>query len=354
MFRALCRVLFLAGLGVWLAATPGWSQEQTGVWNRGNIHAALPSWMSPSYWSEQAGMEIWSSNLRSPGAGHGLLLTVVFRPQPGGFVRAIWRGATESVTLSADLTEGNPSWHQRSLFLDAARIGSAGQIWIEAKGATLERVQLEWMDGVGWGPAPKRGFVQTGSGRLLRAAELYGDSYLPEATESEVGVMEALLQTGPIPIQERSVRLHVPLAEKADYARLEFWVAGLAADESILFSLNDAPFEDLHPEVPRLEDPGYLHDRDQARTDLAGWRQVVRFLPGHLLRQGANTFWLGSGGFPGGGEVLVRDVRLQVVFHPKSASSVPVAEDSAAAPAPSPSAANTGLSFRAEGVDLRP
>ncbi|MEY5063378.1 MAG: hypothetical protein RLZZ112_1342, partial [Verrucomicrobiota bacterium] len=267
------------------------------------------------------------------------------------------RGPSESVTLSADLGEGNPFWHQRALFLDATRIGPGGQIWIEAKGSALERVQLEWVDGVGWGLAQRGRFVQSGSGRLLRADELYGDAYRPEAPESALGVTETLLQPGPIPIHERSVRLHVPLAEAVDYARLEFWAAGLAADEAVLFSLNEAPWEELIPEIPRLEDPGYLHHPERRRTDLAGWRKVVRFLPGQFLRKGPNTFWFGSGRSPGQGEVAIRNLRLQTVFASAAPPVVPAVTVEPARPFSPFSASppgSAGLSFRSEGVGLRP
>lgn len=357
MPRLACQALILCTLGGWVCLSSGWASERIGVWKRGEPARVYPDWMASVRWAEQAGMEVWTADIRPSGWGQGVLLTVVFRPQPGGFVRAIWRGPTESVTLSSDMGEGSPSVHQRSLFLDASRIDSGGQIWIEAKGSGLERVQLEWVDGVGWGPVPKGGFVQTGSGRLLRAAELYGDAYRPEAPENVDGIVETLLQAGPIPIQKRSVRLRVPLAEKVHYARLEFWAAGLGAEESILFSLNEGPFEELRPEVPRLEDPGYFHRPEEARTELAGWRQVVRFIPGLDLQPGINTFWFGFGGYPGGGEVMMRDLRLQTLFSPTevavTSSPMPLTPQTQTS-APFPSAANTGLSFRSEGVVLRP
>ena len=98
-------------------------------------------------------MEIWNAEVRPTGNPQGLLLSVVFCSEPGGFVRVIWKSPVESVTLAADLTEGNLWRHQRSLFLDASRLTQLGQIWIEAKGASLQKVRLERLDGVGWGSA---------------------------------------------------------------------------------------------------------------------------------------------------------------------------------------------------------
>lgn len=354
--RRLLRVL-LGGVILGLFIGSGWGQDGAGEWSRNQTGATVPRWMSPAGWTEQGGMEIWRTEIRPTGMGQGMLLSVVFHAQPGGFVRVIWKSASEAVTLSADLTEGNLHRHQRTLFLDASRMAEAGQIWIEAKGAALEKVRLEWVAGAGWGPIARGDFVQTGSGRLLRAAQLYGDSFRPEAAENGWGVVETLLHPGPIAIHKRSLRLQVPLAEAVDYARLEFWVAGLAADEAVLFSLNDGIFEDLRPEVPRLDDPGYRQDRDQARTDFAGWRQVVRFLPGHLLQRGANTFWFGPGGIPETGEVAIRDLRLQVVFAPKAAPRglpAPGASFLPREPRYLPPGASRGLSFRSEGVELRP
>jgi len=349
-----CYPAIVAGMAFLGGTDPGQAQEQSVVWNRAEGSSAGSGWLSPVHWVEQAGMEIWTTEIRPTGSGQGMLVTVVFRPSPGGFVRAIWRGPSESVTLSADLVEGNPPWHQRSLFLDASRISSGGQIWLEAKGSALERVRLEWVDGMGWGLPQKGRFVQSGSGRLLRAEELYGDAYRTEPAESVSWVVETLLQPGPLPIHERSVRLHVPLAEAVDYARLEFWVAGLSADEAVLFSLNEAPWEELDPEVPRLEDPGYLHQPEKNRTDLAGWRQVVRFLPGSALRKGPNTFWFGSGGSPGNGEIVIRNLRLQTVFTSSAPFSHPQEGESSAAHPKTPGQENAGLSFRSEGVGLRP
>lgn len=349
-----CCPAILAGLAFIVGADSVRAQERVAVWNRAEGSSNGPEWMLPVRWLEQEGMEIWNTEIRPAGLGQAMLVTVVFRPNSGGFVRAIWRSPSESVTLSADLGEGNPPWHQRSLFLDASRIGSGGQIWIEAKGSALERVRLEWVDGVGWGLPQKGRFVQSGSGRLLRAEELYGDAYRPEPAESVSGVIETLLQPGPLSIHERSVRLHVPLAEAADYARLEFWVAGLSADEAVLFSLNEAPWEELRPEVPRLDDPGYLHQPEKNRTELAGWRQVVRFLPGSALRKGPNTFWFGSGGSPGNREIAIRNLRLQTVFTSSAPFANPEKGESSAAHSNTPGQENAGLSFRLEGVGLRP
>lgn len=357
MARHFLRRALLVATGLSLILSVGRGQEDVGQWSRGETGPPAPLWMTPALWTEQAGMEIWRTEIRPTEPHQGMLLSVVFCSQPGGFVRVIWKGSSDSVTLSADLTEGKLRRHQRSLFLDAARLAQAGQIWIEAKGAVLEKVRLERVGGTGWGPARRGEFVQTASGRLLRAGDLYGDAFRPEAAENGWGVIEALLHPGPISIQERSARLHVPMAEEVDYARLEFWVAGLAAEEAVLFSLNEAPFEELRPEAPSLEDPGYRHDREAGRTQLAGWRHVVRFLPGSTLRKGANTFWFGSGSFGGSEEVSLRDLRLQVVFAPKS-SPVTVAgpekSPGSEAVAQPPPEVNTGLSFRSEGVTLRP
>jgi len=300
------------------------------------------------------GLEILTVDLHPSGLGQGLLLTTVFRPEPGGFVRVIWKSPSQSVTLCADLTEGHPSIHQRALFLDSVWLNQGGQLWLEAKGASLEKVRLDWVDSVGWARTDQGGFVQSGSGRVVRPEELYGDHYLPVPPQSVPGAVEAVLQPGPIPLHERSVRLRVPLAGAVDYARLEFWVAGLFADEAVLFSLNEAPWEELDPEVPRLEDPGYLHQPEKNRTDLAGWRQVVRFLPGSALRKGPNTFWFGSGGSPGNGEIVIRNLRLQTVFTSSAPFSHPQEGESSAAHPKTPGQENAGLSFRSEGVGLRP
>ncbi len=357
MARLLVRRVLLGGAGFCLISSMGWGQEAVGQWSRGETGPPVPFWMSPGWWTEQAGLEIWRTEIRPTGRGDGMLLSVVFCSEPGGFVRVIWKSLAESVTLCADLTEGNLRRHQRSLFLDASRLAQPGQVWIEAKGAVLEKVRLERVDGLGWGSARKGEFVQTASGRLLRAEDLYGDAFRPVAAEKVLGVVESMLHPGPIAIQERSARLHVPLAETVDYARLEFWVAGLPADEGLLFSLNEAPFEELLPEVPALEDPGYRYDREAGRIQLAGWRHVVRFLPGSRLRKGANTFWFGAGGIPGSGEVAIRDLRLQAVFAAKSKPAAVVAPENlprSQKPAELSPQANAGLSFRAEGVVLRP
>ena len=357
MARHFLRQALWGATGLCLILSVGRGQEDVGQWSRGETGPPVPLWMTPALWTEQAGMEIWRTEIRPTDPHQGMLLSVVFCSQPGGFVRVIWKGAADSVTLSADLTEGKLSRHQRSLFLDAARLAQAGQIWIEAKGAFLEKVRLERVGGTGWGPARRGEFVQTASGRLLRAGDLYGDAFRPEAAENGWGVVEALLHPGPISIQERSARLHVPLAEEVDYARLEFWVAGLAAEETVLFSLNEAPFEELRPEAPSLEDPGYRHDREMGRTQLAGWRHVVRFLPGSTLRKGANTFWFGSGGGVDNGEISIRDLRLQVVFASKS-NPVPLvaseSSDRSQASVQPLAEVNAGLSFRSAGVTLRP
>lgn len=307
-------------------------------------------------WAEQGGMEIWTADLRPPKAGQGLLLTVVFRPCPDGFMRAIWRSASESVTLSADLTEGAPAWHQRSLWLDPDRVSQPGQLWLESKGARPEKICLEWVDPVGWGQAHGGPFVQTGSGRWLQAHHLYGDPYLPGPALSKGNVVEAVLHPGPIRIEQRAARFQVPLAAAAEYARLEFWVAGLGAADRLWIELNQKVIQELPAEVPRLEDPGYHHESNRGQTSFAGWRRVALFMPGAWLATGLNQLLLFADALPDLGEILVRDIRMQVVFR-KDSGALMVPPSAGALPGPpDPERAgerNAGLSFRASEVDLR-
>lgn len=344
-------------LSLCLFLSTGWGREEVGQWTRGESGSSPPIWMSAPVWYEQAGMEIWRTEIRPSGTGQGLLLSTVFRAEPGGFVRVIWKNALDSVTLSADLSEGELPLHQRSLWIDASRLAGSGQIWIEAKGASLERVRLELMSALGWGTGQQGEFVHTASGRLLRAGDLYGDAFRPGEPENNGGVVEASLHPGPLSIQQRPIRLHVPVTEKVDYARLEFWVAGLGADEVVLFSLNEDPLEELFPDVPSLEDPGYEYSGETGRTELAGWRRVVRFISGPHLKKGKNTFWLGSGASAEVRQVVIRDLRLQVVFSAQPVTTAGKLSENSTPPRQndeSPANDTSGLSFRSEGVGLRP
>lgn len=330
-------------------------QERTGEWDRNHQDRFAPPWMQPIRRMEQNGLEILTVDLHPSGLGRGLLLTTVFRPRPGGFVRVIWKSPSQSVTLCADLTEGHPSLHQRALFLDSAWLNQSGQLWLEAKEASLEKIRLDWVDSVGWARTDQGGFVHSGSGRVIRPEELYGDVYLPTPPQSVPGAVEALLQPGPIPLQDRSVRLRVPLAGAADYARLEFWVAGLESSEHLLLSLNEGPLMELRPEVPRLEDPGYRHDPGSGRTEIGGWRRVTVFLPGQRFQVGANSLLIAAEALTPTAEILIRDLRLQVAFQlDRPASSAPPSVWPAAGSSGNAPAPNTGLSLRSAGVSLRP
>jgi len=329
--------------------------ERTGEWDRNHHDRPAPSWMQPIRWMEQGGLEILTVDLHPSGLGQGLLLTTVFRPEPGGFVRVIWKSPSQSVTLCADLTEGHPSIHQRALFLDSVWLNQGGQLWLEAKGASLEKVRLDWVDSVGWARTDQGGFVQSGSGRVVRPEELYGDHYLPVPPQSVPGAVEAVLQPGPIPLQERSVRLRVPLNGAADYARLEFWVAGLESSEHLWLSLNEDPLMELRPEVPRLEDPGYRYEPASGRTEIAGWRRVTVFLPGQRLKLGANSLLIAAEALTTTAEILIRDLRLQVAFQlDRPTPSAPPAVLPSRGSSGNGPATNTGLSLRSAGVGLRP
>lgn len=311
--------------------------------------------MQPTRWMEQGGLEILTVDLHPSGMGRGLLLTTVFRPRPGGFVRVIWKSPSQSITLCADLTEGHPSLHQRALFLDSAWLNQAGQLWLEAKESSLEKIRLDWVDSVGWARTDQGGFVQSGSGHVFRPEELYGDHYLPAPPQSVPGAVEALLQPGPVPLQDRSVRLRIPLAGVADYARLEFWVAGLESSEHLLLSLNEGPLMQVRPEVPRLEDPGYRHEPGSGRTEIGGWRRVTVFLPGDRLQMGANSLLIAAEALTTTAEILVRDLRLQVAFQlDRPASSAPPSAMPVGPSSGNGSASNPGLSLRSAGVGLRP
>ena len=343
-------ILVLGGM-----VSGGLAQTRVGEWDRNLAGQPAPSWMQPVRWMEQAGLEILTVDLHPAGLGQGLLLSTVFRPRPDGFVRVIWKSPSQSVTLCADLTEGYPSLHQRALFLDSAWLNQAGQLWIEAKGAYLEKVRLEWVESVGWSRVDQGGGVQSGSGRAYRPEELFGDQYQPVAPQSAPGAVEALLQPGPIPLQERSVRLRVPLAGVVDYARLEFWVAGLESSEHLLLTLNDGPLMELRPEVPRLEDPGYRYDPGSGRTEVGGWRRVSVFLPGRQLQVGVNGLLLAAGALATTAEILIRDLRLQVAFQlDRPPLAAPPAASAEGATSGTDAPANAGLSLRSAGVNLRP
>lgn len=350
---------FYQALLGWLGCVlvlPSFGQSEIGEWKRECPDRATPVWMNPVHWENHGGVQSWMAEVHPSNVGHSLLLSVVFRPHPDGFVRVIWKDASQAVTLASDLTEGDPALHQRSLFLDPNYVGHAGELWIEAKGAVLEKVSLEWVEAVGWASTGKEGFVQTGSGRLLRTEDLYGDAYQPASSRFSPRAVEIMLQAGPIPIHERSLRLHVPVAAEVLYARLEFWVAGLAPAESLLFSLNEGSLQELHPEVPGLEDPGYLYDPASGQTEMGGWRRVTLFLEGKYLPKGSNTLLL----FPDcrvfQGKIFVRDLRIQAVFPEQRADpSAPAPLDSSEeGTSRLPGAVNAGLSFRSEGVGLRP
>ena len=239
-----------------------------------------------------------------------LVLTVVFREEPGSFLAVYWQDRDgRRQLLCANLFENINLPNQRTLLINRPELGGPGKLILQSSERVLNilRVRIDWarpgvvrlVDGI-----PNGALITTGD-KIYSPEEVDGTPLTPVA-DSWQGV--TLLTS----ISERAERIEhgtafpVALAAKVNRARVEVLVNGLPLDGAIRLWLNGRLVGNLAVEVPDLNDPGYSRD-----GSFVGWRKATVMLPPGLLTVGDNTFQFeGPANLP----LAIRDFLLQVTY----------------------------------------
>ena len=321
-----------------------------------------PAWFGPV--STQAGWKTfaWRALLRPPPGDSRLALTFVFRETSGGFARVIWQEPGKSVTICGNLYEQAAALHQRTLLLDRGTIGGPGQFIVESTGteSALERVELNWVEplvlAAGWNSSSQ--YYLSPSGKIFPSEELIDGGRRSPADEERAGVMDAVLDAGPLKIDPQSpVRFIAPIGGQPFYGRVEAEIAGLFPGEEPWLWVNGRALAAVAVESPGLDDPGYRPGVEGREVCYGGWRKVWAFIPAGFLKSGENQLDVQLAN--GSSETTLRNIRLQIVFgggDPQIAPPVPLTTSSPKNKTPKVLAMprlRTGLSSDTSVVGLR-
>lgn len=350
------------------AEAPPSAAIPSAYWDPG-FSGAFPAWFGPVQSFATAQTTLWRASLRPPPGPARLAATLVFEETAHGVARLIWQGPGRSVVLCPNLFEGAAPVHQRTLLIDRQTLGGAGQLVVESSGAkpVLLRAEFSWVEPLvlaasGWTPP---GLYLAPSGKIFPSEELEGQGAASPLDVSRNGVVDAVLDPGPVAcLPNTPVRFLSSMSLAPSHGRVQARVAGLRPGEEPEIWVNGWRLPAVAVEVPGLEDPGYHPVPTAQGPGLAygGWRTAVAAVPPGWLRGGENQIeWMSPGGAPG---MTLRNIRLQVSYDsmvepasaapPKAPPPAPATSfPTAAVPAATPPKLRLGLSSPTGGLSLR-
>lgn len=320
------------------AQAPPGGEIPAATWEATVRHPA-PAWFGPVQTAAATNMTVWRAAIRPPPGTSRLAVTLLFEETQGGFARLIWQGPNRAVTISPNLYEGAAPLHLRTLLLDRQTLAGPGFLTLEATGTrpVLVRAELAWVEPLvlaASGRTPP-GLYLASSGKIFPSDEMFGQGRRVPTDEQKGGVVDAVLDAGPVKIEALTpVRFLAPISVAPSHARLEAQVAGLAPGVEPLLRINGRPLPAVSVELPGLEDAGYHWMPSGRDLVFGGWRKVTALVPPGWLTAGQNQVdWHCPSGVP---TMTVRNLRLQVAYDP-----VPVAPAPSPAPAPVPRVASS-------------
>ena len=151
----------------WLVVCGEVSAAPAAQWDAQIPSGPQPAWFGPVISQPALNLHLWRAPLRPPEGSGDLAVTFVFRQVPGGFARVVWQGPGKVITLCANLFEPAAPWHQRTLLISRATLGSQGQLTVESSGPApaLERVELCWVEPRIFSPMDSPARLMTPAGR---------------------------------------------------------------------------------------------------------------------------------------------------------------------------------------------
>lgn len=269
--------------------------------------------------SDGIGYTIFALQPANP--GEEVLVTVVFEDGAEGGPSLLWiDDSGQQVTLSASLSDGVEGKNQRTVAIPVASALSGGRLVISGDQSKILRARIDWL-----APLPTLAAADQRPGRYLlndRLIPVDAVNGQPPVVEPDawIGkVFEASLQEEPAAIDE-AVEFVVPLGAAASQVRLTARFLGLPLDQGVTVWLNGTYMGELRPEVPSLNDAGYVVD-DSGGSTYAGWRAGSLLIRASDFQQGDNSLVLSTKATG----VYVRDAALQFrpVTTPASSTEQP-------------------------------
>jgi hypothetical protein len=241
--------------------------------------------------------------IQTPDPTASLLVTVYFTEKQDGFLRITWQGIQGPQILSNNFYEAIGMANQRSLLISPATLVGDGTLLFQTGDSTLgvQRIKLEWLGNTNAlvSPLVQDLLVTPAVGPTERAPDLNGQS-----APTQPGAWQGQIVTVPVTDQaeriEQGVEFSVDLDSVPGAARLALKEAGLPLGKHLVVWVNEQRAGTISPNVPDLQDGGYLADASAATT-YAGWRDGSFFVPPSLLKAGVNTLQLSDENDSGSG-----------------------------------------------------
>jgi hypothetical protein len=252
-----------------------------------------------------------------PPGGAGLLIHLFFEEKEGGFLRVFWKSGDSTVTLSDNLYEGISMPNQRSLLIPAETLGAGGELTFQASQSDLHvrRIRWEWLKPLSLlsAPDPK-----------IRVLDALGTPMKADEVNGELSLIPDDLWKGPVvtaQITEKAERIEdgvefpVELDKAPVLARLECRINGLGLADSLLLWINGNKVGTLLPEVPDLNDPGYVK-QSNGTVVYQGWRKATAWVPATFLQKGTNRLQFSQASeteaLPG--PLALKEMKLQLSY----------------------------------------
>lgn len=229
--------------------------------------------------------------ITAPDPNASLLVTVYFEEKQGGFLRINWQSGGFAQTLSDNFYEGIGMGNQRSLLLPPQILQGGGTLNFQCGDTVLgiERIKLEWVADRAElvSAATQNVLVVAESGRIQAAQDLNGQPVAANSPEWHNRVVTVPITDSAQRI-EQGVEFSVQIDEVPTLARIALKEDGLAWGQRLLVWVNGQPAGTLTPEVPDLNDEGFLLHLN-APDHYLGWRGGSLLVPVTLLKPGENT-----------------------------------------------------------------
>ncbi len=255
--------------------------------------------------------------LQPANPGEEVVITVVFEDGAEGGPALLWiDDSGQQVTLSASLSDGVQGKNQRTVAIPAASALSGGRLVISGDQSKILRARLDWLAPVpAFAAADQRPGRYLLNDRFIPADAANGQPPVAEPDAWLGKVYEAFLQEEPAAI-EGAIEFVVPLGTPASQVLLTARFLGLPLDQGVSVWLNGEYVGDIRPQIPSLNDPGYIIDESGGST-YAGWRAGSLLIRASDFQQGDNSLVLSAKS----SGVSIRDAALQL--RPASTSAQP-------------------------------
>ncbi len=256
--------------------------------------------------SDRIGYTIFALQPANP--GEEVLVTVVFEDGAEGGPALLWiDDSGQQVTLSANLSDGVEGNNQRTVAIPVASALSGGRLVISGDQSKILRARLDWLAPVSTlAAADQRPGRYLLNDQLIPVDAVNGQPPVAEPDAWLGKVFEAFLQEEPAAI-DGAVEFVVPLGTPASQVLLTARFLGLPLDQGVSVWLNGDYVGELRPQVPSLNDAGYVLDESGGST-YAGWRSGSLLIRASDFQQGDNSVVLSTKA----SGVYVRDAALQL------------------------------------------